>query len=94
MLLALSLELIIIPHQLLLLDITAEKEIEIGLLSEIEIVVGDTVMTEITETGDTDMAAVGGIEVETGETGGGEDILLIETEKGDIEIERTETGRK
>ena len=94
MLLALSLELTIIPHQLLLLDITAEKEIEIGLLSEIEIVVGDTVMTEITETGDTDMAAVGGIEVETEETGGGEDILLIETEKGDIEIERTETGRK
>ena len=94
MLLALSLELTIIPHQLLLLDITAEKETEIDLLSDIEIVVVDTVMTEITETGDTDMAAVGGIEVETEETGGGEDILLIETEKGDIEIERTETGRK
>ena len=66
---------------------------ETDLLSEIEMVVGDTVMTEIIETGDTDMAPVGEIEVGIEETGGG-DILLTETETGDIEIERTGTGRK
>lgn len=67
---------------------------ETDLLSEIEMVVGDTVMTEIIETGDTDMAPAGEIEVGIGETGGGGDILLTETETGDIEIERTGTGRK
>lgn len=88
------LELTIILLQLLLLDITTEKQTEIDLLSETEIVEGDMVMTEITEIGDTDMAAAGEIEVEIEETGGGGDILLIETEKGDIEIEKIETGRK
>ena len=67
---------------------------ETDLLSEIEMVVGDTVMTEIIETGDTDMAAAGEIEVGIEETGGGEDILLTETETVDIEIKRTGTGRK